>query len=155
MSQDEWESLCDGCGKCCLHKMEDEDTGTVHVTNVACRMLDLKTAQCKQYQNRKRYVANCAVLTLARLSEFRWLPDTCAYRLVAEGKDLPLWHPLQSGSKNSVIKAGISVVGRVVDEREAGDFEDHIVTWPVNSHEGETSDKDGEVVLGIIDPTTP
>lgn len=133
LSQTEWESLCDSCGKCCLHKMEDEDTGDVHVTNVACRMLDLKTARCSRYQNRKRFVANCAVLSVARLNEFKWLPDTCAYRLVSEGKDLPNWHPLISGDPNTVITAGISVVGRVVDERQAGDFEDHIVTWPVTT----------------------
>lgn len=135
MSHAEWESLCDGCGKCCLHKIEEEEedgsVGAVHVTNVACRLLDLKTAQCQRYDSRKRFVANCAVLTLARLDQFHWLPDSCAYRLIGEGKDLFDWHPLISGDKSSVIKAGISVVGRVVDEREAGDFEDHIVTWPV------------------------
>ena len=126
MSRNEWESLCDGCGKCCLHKMEDEDTGEVYVTNVACRLLDLKTAKCSNYARRKRFVANCTVLTNDRIAQFKWLPKTCAYRLLAEGKDLYDWHPLISGDPGSVHTAGISVAGHVVDERMAGDFEDHI-----------------------------
>ncbi|WND04136.1 YcgN family cysteine cluster protein [Temperatibacter marinus] len=135
MTNDEWESLCDGCGKCCLHKMEDEETGTVHVTNVACRLLNLETALCSNYANRKRFVANCAVLTRDKIDSFKWLPNTCAYRLLAEGKSLYEWHPLISGSHHSVKEAGMSVIGRVVDERVAGDFEDHLVEWPLQDHQ--------------------
>ncbi len=131
MTSEEWESLCDGCGKCCLHKLEDEDTGEIVLTNVGCRMLDLDTGLCKKYSERRRFVANCAVLTLERLSDFKWLPRTCAYRLLSEGKDLADWHPLNSGEYKSVITAGVSIVGRAVDEREAGDFEDHLVDWPL------------------------
>ncbi len=129
MSQAEWESLCDGCGKCCLHKLEDEDTGEVVITDVGCRMLDLDTGHCKKYAERRRFVANCAVLTLDKVADFHWLPKSCAYRRVSEGRGLADWHPLVSGTKESVLDAGISVVGRVVDEREAGDFEDHLVEW--------------------------
>lgn len=152
MTREEWESLCDGCGKCCLHKLEDDDTGTVYYTDVACRMLDLETISCRRYSDRKRYVANCVVLrpaavkaaTLVKTGHMqtageatanfddtlRWMPPSCAYRLLAEGKALPDWHPLVSGDRNSVHTAGMSVKGRVVDERLAGDFEDHLVEWP-------------------------
>jgi len=130
LSQAEWESLCDGCGKCCLHKLEDEDTGEIHYTDVACRLLDLTTARCKRYPERKRYVANCTVLTAANIDSFKWMPATCAYRLLSEGKELPEWHPLVTGDPESTLKAGQTVAGRAVDEREAGDFEDHLVEWP-------------------------
>ncbi|GHF16173.1 hypothetical protein GCM10017044_08060 [Kordiimonas sediminis] len=130
MTPSEWESLCDGCGKCCLHKLEDEDTGEVYFTNVACRMLDLESVRCKKYENRQRYVANCMVLTPDLGDRFRWMPATCAYRLLSEGKDLPDWHPLKSGDPAGAEKAGYSVHGRAVDERDAGDYEDHIVDWP-------------------------
>ena len=130
MSEQEWESLCDGCGKCCLHKLQDADTDEILYTNVACRMLDLEKGGCKKYADRKRFVANCVLLKPDLVQTFQWMPSTCAYRLIAEGKPLYDWHPLVSGSQESVHAAGQSVLGRVEDEREAGDFEDHIVDWP-------------------------
>lgn len=130
MSAEEWESLCDGCGKCCLHKLEDEDTGEIAYTNVACRLLNLGTAQCKNYGNRRTFVPDCVQLTAAAVSTLRWLPSTCAYRLLAEGKDLPWWHPLVSGRADTVHEAGISVRGRVIAENRAGPLDYHIVSWP-------------------------
>ncbi len=130
MSAEEWESLCDGCGKCCLHKLEDEDTGEIAYTNVACRLLNLGTAQCKNYGNRRAFVPDCVQLTAAAVSTLRWLPSTCAYRLLAEGKDLPWWHPLVSGRADTVHEAGISVRGRVIAENRAGPLDYHIVSWP-------------------------
>lgn len=129
MTRKEWESLCDGCGKCCLHKLEDAETGQVHYTNVACRLLNLETVRCTRYSERHRLVANCADLTPDVILDFDWLPETCAYRLVARGEDLPGWHPLVSGDPETVYRAGISVRGRVVSERVAGDLEDHVVGW--------------------------
>ena len=129
MTPTEWESLCDGCGKCCLHKLEDEDTGEVYVSNVACRLLDLESCQCKDYPKRKQLVPDCTVLTIDKIEEFHWLPTTCAYRLLAEGKSLPEWHPLLSGSSASVHEAGISVCGRVISEDEADDLHLHITDW--------------------------
>ncbi|UTW58655.1 YcgN family cysteine cluster protein [Kordiimonas sp. SCSIO 12603] len=130
MSRDEWESLCDGCGKCCLHKLEDEDTGEIHHTDVACRFLDPVKITCGKYLTRQRYVGNCVVMSPDLLDTLPWMPSTCAYRLLHEGKDLYDWHPLVSGDRESVHKAGQSVRGKAVDEREAGDFEDHLVEWP-------------------------
>lgn len=130
MTGEEWESLCDGCGKCCLHKIEDMDSGRIHFTNVACRLLNLGTCRCKDYANRKRFVPDCVRLTADALSSLSWLPSTCAYRLLAEGKVLPWWHPLVSGDPDSVHRAGISVRGRAVSESRAGPPNHHIVTWP-------------------------
>ena len=130
MNREEWESLCDGCGKCCLHKLEDEDTGEIHHTDIACRFLDPETIQCGKYLTRQRYVGNCVVMSADLLEKLPWMPSTCAYRLLYEGKDLYDWHPLVSGDKNSMFEAGQTVQGRYVDEREAGDFEDHLVEWP-------------------------
>lgn len=129
MTSSEWESLCDGCGKCCLHKLEDEDTGEVFVCNVACRLLDLESCQCRDYSNRKQLVPDCTVLTRDKIKEFHWLPITCAYRLLAEGKSLADWHPLISGSTSSVHEAGISVCGRVTGEGDADDLQLHITDW--------------------------
>jgi uncharacterized cysteine cluster protein YcgN (CxxCxxCC family) len=130
LSKAEWESLCDGCGRCCLHKLRDDDTGELSYTNVACRLLDTSTARCSDYKNRKTKIPDCVQLTPARLRKIDWLPPSCAYRLVAEGKDLPPWHPLRSGTQETVITSGATVAGRCVDEREAGPLEHHITDWP-------------------------
>nr|WP_299595743.1 YcgN family cysteine cluster protein [Sphingomonas bacterium] len=127
MSRAEWESLCDGCGKCCVHKLEDEETGEIHATNVACRLLNRRTAMCSDYRNRQAYVPECVRLTPAKLRDIDWLPSTCAYRLIDEGRPLADWHPLISGDPESVHRAGISVRGWTVSEDEAGDLENHIV----------------------------
>ncbi len=130
MSVEEWESLCDGCARCCLNKLEDIDSGEIAFTNVACRLLDLETCRCTDYAERTRYVPDCVTLTSDNASRLSWLPSTCAYRVLAEGGDLADWHPLVSGDPESVKRAGISVAGRVTSEREAGDLEDHVVVWP-------------------------
>lgn len=127
MSQAEWESLCDGCGLCCLHKLEDYDTGDVSYTNVACRLLDTETCRCRKYTKRKKLVPDCVVLTPKDVKNFKWLPKTCAYRLISEGKALYEWHPLISGSTLTVHKAGISVSNKAISERDAGKLEDHII----------------------------
>lgn len=128
MSPEQWESLCDGCGKCCLHKLEDEDTGEVFFTNVACHLLDLKTIRCRDYVHRSEKVPECLNLSADSLNP-DWLPATCAYRLLAEGRDLPDWHPLRSGTLASVAASGHSIKGRVVSETEAGDLECHLTDW--------------------------
>jgi uncharacterized cysteine cluster protein YcgN (CxxCxxCC family) len=130
MSRSEWESLCDGCGRCCLHKLRDAVTEELAFTNVACRLLDLPTARCADYANRRTWVPDCVKLTAAKLRELDWLPPSCAYRLLHEGQDLPWWHPLVSGRPETVEEAGISVKGRVIRERDAGALEDHVVAWP-------------------------
>jgi uncharacterized cysteine cluster protein YcgN (CxxCxxCC family) len=127
MSREEWESLCDGCGKCCIHKLEDEETGELHATNVACRLLDRRSGRCTDYKHRKLYVPECVRLTPAKLKQLDWLPSTCAYRLLADGDDLPDWHPLITGDPESVHRAGQSVRGWTVSEDEAGDLEHHLV----------------------------
>ncbi|MCF6283530.1 MAG: YcgN family cysteine cluster protein [Candidatus Polarisedimenticolaceae bacterium] len=129
LSRKEWESLCDGCGKCCLQKLEDEDTGEVYFTNVVCDLLNLSCSRCTRYQERSVLVPNCVTLALDDLLAPYYLPSTCAYRLLAEGQDLPEWHPLVSGDADSVESSGNSIRGRVVVESEADDWEHHLIDW--------------------------
>jgi uncharacterized cysteine cluster protein YcgN (CxxCxxCC family) len=132
MTPAEWESLCDGCGRCCLNKLEYEDTGEIEWTDVACRLFDDATCRCRDYPNRHDRVPDCLALTAENVSALSWLPPTCAYRLVAEGSDLYWWHPLVSGDPASVHAAGISVRGRTVSEAVVPieDLEEHVVKWP-------------------------
>lgn len=129
MSEVEWESLCDGCGRCCLHKLEDEDTGEVHYTEVACKLLDIGTCRCSNYEKRWDFVDDCVKLT-PQSAGLRWLPKSCAYRRLTEKKKLHWWHPLVSGDPMSVHEAGISVRDRAIAEEKSGNLLDHIVTWP-------------------------
>lgn len=123
----QWEALCDGCGKCCVHKLEDEETGELLPTNVSCRLLDRTTAQCSNYKHRHAYVAECVRLTPAKLAEIDWLPSSCAYRLREEGLPLPPWHYLVSGDRDSIHRAGMSVRGRTISEDDAGELEHHLI----------------------------
>ncbi|MEC7490094.1 MAG: YcgN family cysteine cluster protein [Pseudomonadota bacterium] len=129
MDENEWESLCDGCAKCCLIKLEDVDTCELSYTNIACRLLDLHTCKCADYQNRTVRVPDCLRVTPELARTANWLPPTCAYRLIAEQKDLKWWHPLVSGDPRTVHTANISVRQKVVHESERLEPEDHIVTW--------------------------
>ena len=130
MTVEEWESLCDGCGRCCLHKVRYDGTGDLAFTNVACRLLNLETAQCSDYTNRRRKVPDCVQLTQADLKEIDWLPPSCAYRLIDEGKPLAWWHPLVSGDPQTVHEAGVSIRGRALSEKRAGMLEHHLADWP-------------------------
>jgi len=131
MTHAEWESLCDGCGRCCLAKLQDDETDEVYFTSVACKLLDTESCRCTNYPKRLQLVPDCVGLTPDNLAEISWLPSPCAYRLVSEGKPLYDWHPLLSGSPKSVHDAGISVRGKVLSESfvHADDFEDHIIHW--------------------------
>ncbi len=130
MSPKEWESLCDGCARCCLIKLEDEDTGAIEYTDVVCRLLDHGTCRCTDYADRRVRVPDCVDLTPEAVPRLKWLPSTCAYRLIDEGRDLAWWHPLVSGDPETVHEAGISVRGRIVAEESGIDPEDRIVDWP-------------------------
>lgn len=132
MTKTEWESLCDGCGRCCLNKLEDWDTGEIVWTDVACRLLDGDTCRCKDYSNRSEQVPDCIPLTPEKVRELTWLPPTCAYRLLADGDTLYWWHPLISGDPQTVHDAGVSVRGRVRDEAGMAveEYADHVVSWP-------------------------
>ena len=133
MSPTEWESLCDGCGRCCLVKLEDEDTCEIHSTDIACRLFDEGTCRCTDYANRSQKVPDCVRLTPETVPTLGWLPVTCGYRLVARGQDLPWWHPLISGRAETVVEAGISVLGRTTgleDDFTITETLSHIVAWP-------------------------
>ena len=131
MTAQEWESLCDGCGKCCLVKLQDEDTGALLFTNVACRLLNTETCRCGNYAKRQQLVPDCVKVTPDTAGALNFMPRTCAYRLLADGQDLPEWHPLVSGRRDSVHRARMSVRRRVVseDDVEEEDLPDHIVDW--------------------------
>jgi len=129
MTAEEWESLCDNCGKCCLHKLEDEDTGEIVFTNVACRLINLNTCRCTRYSERTRLVPECLDLKQYDFTQFNWLPSTCAYRLLNDGKELPAWHPLLSGSTSSAKRAGVSISSYAIKESDAIDLEDHVIEW--------------------------
>jgi uncharacterized cysteine cluster protein YcgN (CxxCxxCC family) len=134
MTEAEWESLCDGCGRCCLVKLEDEDTGRIHATDIGCRLFDAATCRCHDYANRSKTVPDCVTLTPEAVRTLSWLPPTCAYRLLGEGKDLPWWHPLVSGDPQTVVAAGVSVRGKVhANEDEVAEEEvvERIVGWPL------------------------
>jgi uncharacterized cysteine cluster protein YcgN (CxxCxxCC family) len=129
MSHDEWEALCDGCAQCCSVKLEDEDSGEIYYTDVACHLLDREECRCTAYVQRSVLVPACVRLSADRLEVLHWMPETCAYRLVDQGRDLPSWHHLVSGSQESVHVAGVSVRGRVVSEEDIDDdeLEDHVI----------------------------
>lgn len=128
MSLEEWEALCDGCGRCCLHKIEDEDTQKLFYSRVACKLLDIKRCRCTRYAERQSLVPDCMSLREG-FAQFQWLPSTCAYRLLAQGEELPRWHPLRTGDAESVHKAGISVRSFALSENEVADPYAHIVEW--------------------------
>jgi uncharacterized protein len=132
MSRAEWESLCDGCGRCCLNKLEDEDTGRFLYTRAACRLLDLKSCRCSDYPNRQSKISDCVALTPENVSTLGWLPGTCAYRLLSEGKPLQWWHPLVSGDPKTVHEAGISVKDEAYSEDgiAVDDLVDHLWRLP-------------------------
>lgn len=128
LNRAEWEALCDGCGKCCLHKLEDEETGKIYRTNVACRLLNRESGLCSDYKNRRAFVPDCVQLRPELVSQLDWLPGTCAYRRVDEGRPLPAWHYLISGDREAVHEVGASVRGWTISEVDASvDLEHHII----------------------------
>lgn len=131
LDRGEWEALCDGCGRCCVHKLEDEETGLLYATNVACKLLDRRSGLCGDYANRKSHVSDCVVLSARNLGALEWLPESCAYRLRAKGEPLPEWHYLISGSHETVHEAGQSTRGWTVSEEDAGELEAHVVDRPI------------------------
>ena len=134
MTAAQWEAVCDGCAKCCLVKLQDEDSGEIVFTDIVCNLLDQQTCRCAHYQERTKLVPDCVKLTKDNLDKIDFMPPSCAYRLLHEGKDLPQWHPLVSGHADSVVEAGMSVKGRVIAEMAFdGDSEDRVVDWPLDN----------------------
>lgn len=131
MSHEEWENLCDGCARCCLHKVEDADSRVIHYTRLACRLLDLETCRCQDYDHRREHVPDCLSLTSTIVDNTHWLPESCAYRRLVEGRGLAWWHPLVSGDGETVKQAGISICGKALTETAAAlsEIEDWIVDW--------------------------
>ena len=131
MTRKEWESLCDGCGKCCLHKLEDKETEEVFYTRVVCQYLDQDKCRCGVYGKRQKLVPDCVVLTPKNLDELSWMPGTCAYRLLHEDKPLPLWHPLITGNRSAIIASDNTITGKVISEEfvHVDGFEEHLVDW--------------------------
>jgi uncharacterized cysteine cluster protein YcgN (CxxCxxCC family) len=125
LSKDEWEALCDGCGRCCLLKLEDEDTGEVHLTRLSCRLLDVGNCRCVDYDRRHALVSDCLSISPELVRKLSWLPGSCAYRRLAEGRDLAWWHPLVSGTTETVHEAGISVRGWARPEGTVSDYSLH------------------------------
>ena len=132
MSPDEWESLCDSCGKCCCIRLEDEDTAQIYITDVACKLFDSQTCRCSDYPNRSQKVSDCVTLTPDNVGQLKWMPRTCAYRLIWEGKDLPEYHHLVSGSRQTIHEVGMSVQDAVTSEILVSEEEQitRIVIWP-------------------------
>jgi uncharacterized cysteine cluster protein YcgN (CxxCxxCC family) len=130
MTDSEWESLCDGCARCCLHKLEDEDTGEIFFTKVACRLLDIPSCRCTRYADRCELVEGCLDLR-EKFTQFQWLPSTCAYRLLAEGENLPDWHPLVSGNPQIVQDLGIAVSRFAIAETPSMNPDEHVIEWLV------------------------
>ena len=131
LTREKWEALCDGCGKCCLHKVEDEDSGRIYPTNVACKLLDIESCRCADYRHRRMHVPDCIRLTPRSIDQYPWLPESCAYVLRSRGEPLQDWHYLVCGDRDAVHRAGISVKGRAVSELHAGPLENHIVEQPL------------------------
>ena len=130
LSPEEWEALCDGCGQCCLYKLEDEESGDLYLTNVVCRFLDHKSCQCRVYKERHQAVPTCVQLTPQNVLELKWIPPTCAYKLIAEGRELPAWHPLICGERQSLQKSEFFVGDRVISETEVDmdDLENYVIS---------------------------
>lgn len=131
MTPAEWESLCDGCGKCCLAKLEDEETDEVYYTDLVCRYMDSESCRCTVYDTRLAKVPECLDLTAESVAQYHWLPQTCAYRTLAEGRPLADWHPLRSGDPETVHQAGVSIRHKVISEDKVAedDWEEHIIHW--------------------------
>ena len=131
LNREQWESLCDGCAKCCLHKLEDADSGEIHYTKVRCRYLDEASCRCSDYSRRSVLVPNCIALSPDNTRELDWLPGTCAYRLRSQGEPLPDWHPLVSGDRETVHRAGVSIRGRAISDEyvHPDGYDEHIISW--------------------------